>query len=117
MLKKSILIIHGRLFILQKESIVFRLNTYTKFVFSRDPVERIVSAFKDKFESHSKESYSFNKLYGNMIRKTVNSKNSSNGPISFQVNILSGGSEKKRPSDFLTIALFDIGIVNSDVIY
>ncbi|XP_017593777.1 PREDICTED: LOW QUALITY PROTEIN: carbohydrate sulfotransferase 9 [Corvus brachyrhynchos] len=32
------------------KGIYTRLNTYTKFIFVRDPMERLVSAFRDKFE-------------------------------------------------------------------
>uniref|UniRef100_A0A1A8GQT7 Carbohydrate sulfotransferase n=1 Tax=Nothobranchius korthausae TaxID=1143690 RepID=A0A1A8GQT7_9TELE len=50
----------------QKE-IMHRLETYTKFMFVREPLERIVSAYRDKFENP-------NEYYHNLFGKPIISK-------------------------------------------
>ena len=49
------------------KGIYSRLNTYTKAVFVRDPMERLVSAFRDKFEHPN--SY-YHPVFGKAIIKS-----------------------------------------------
>lgn len=54
---------------LQAEDIRLRLNTYTKFLFVRHPIERILSAFRNKFEKNYTSSAYFKKRFGVKIIK------------------------------------------------
>ncbi|CAL4059428.1 unnamed protein product, partial [Meganyctiphanes norvegica] len=54
---------------LQDEDIRLRLNTYTKFLFVRHPIERILSAFRNKFEKNYTSSAYFKKRFGVKIIK------------------------------------------------
>jgi len=52
------------------DEIRYRLNHYTKFMFARHPIERLVSAFRDKFENNDPVYDSwFIKSYGRRIIK------------------------------------------------
>ncbi|XP_006818224.1 carbohydrate sulfotransferase 11-like [Saccoglossus kowalevskii] len=58
-----------------------RLQTYTKFMFSRHPFSRILSAYKDKFEENPERS--FVKQYTPLVNK-ANNKTNVNEQFSFQ---------------------------------
>ena len=51
------------------EEIFKKLMTYKKFMFARDPIERLLSAFRNKFESGQKTSIPFQKDWGQKIQK------------------------------------------------
>ena len=51
------------------DDIVHKLMAYTKFLFIRHPIERLISAFRDKLEDKPPTS-SFMQMYGNHIIKT-----------------------------------------------
>lgn len=46
-----------------------RLHTYTKFLFVRHPIERVISAFKNKFEKNYTSSAYFKKRFGVKIMR------------------------------------------------
>jgi len=50
-----------------KEDIIHRLSTYYKFLFVRDPLERLLSAYKDKFSTYNKYTRYFQHRYGRAI--------------------------------------------------
>ncbi|CAG5120710.1 unnamed protein product [Candidula unifasciata] len=51
----------------QNDEILYRLNNYFKFVFVREPFERILSAFKNKFAANTNSSIYFRKVFGEKI--------------------------------------------------
>lgn len=51
------------------EEIVHRLQTYKKFLFVRDPLERVLSAFRNKFEKNYASSAYFKKRFGVRIQR------------------------------------------------
>lgn len=54
----------------QREELRQKLLTYTKFLVVRHPLERLLSAFRNKFESNSRDAKVFKRVYGaKMIRK------------------------------------------------
>lgn len=55
---------------LKPDAIRRRLRTYTKFLFVRHPVERIISAFRNKFEKNFTSSAYFKERFGVKIMKT-----------------------------------------------
>lgn len=63
---------------LEHKEIVHRLNTYFKFVFVREPFERLLSAFRNKFVAQTNSSLYFKNVFG---RKIINKyRLDSNGP-------------------------------------
>nr|XP_053651287.1 carbohydrate sulfotransferase 11-like [Cherax quadricarinatus] len=54
---------------LEPRAIRHRLHTYTKFLFVRHPIERVVSAFRNKFEKNYTSSSYFKKRFGVKIIK------------------------------------------------
>ncbi|KAF2366047.1 Sulfotransferase [Trinorchestia longiramus] len=46
-----------------EEEIMTRLRTYKSFMFSRDPLERILSAYRDKFEGKTDDSLQFIRIH------------------------------------------------------
>ena len=48
----------------QKKDVIQRINDYTKFVIVREPMERLLSAFKNKFEAETIDADNFRKAYG-----------------------------------------------------
>lgn len=54
---------------LKPEEIKHRLLTYTKFLFVRHPVERVISAFRNKFEMNYTSSAYFKKRFGVKIMR------------------------------------------------
>lgn len=56
-------------FFFQPHAIRHRLHTYTKFLFVRHPVERVLSAFRNKFEKNYTSSAYFKKRFGVKIMK------------------------------------------------
>ena len=64
----------------QPKEIEFRLKNYDKFIFVRNPAERILSAFRNKFEKNYTTSLHFQKIYGSkIIRNYRNKKYKGNG--------------------------------------
>ena len=53
-----------------KQGIVERLATYYKFMFVRHPLERLLSAYKDKFTKYNKYTKYFHHRYGRTIIKS-----------------------------------------------
>lgn len=54
----------------QPDAIRHRLQTYTKFLFVRHPIERVLSAFRNKFQKNYTSSAYFKKRFGvKIIRK------------------------------------------------
>lgn len=52
------------------DEIRLRLETYTKFFFVRNPMERLVSAFRNKLEKETNSSSTFRKVFGvEILRK------------------------------------------------
>ncbi|XP_042204806.1 carbohydrate sulfotransferase 11-like isoform X2 [Homarus americanus] len=51
------------------QDIRYRLHTYTKFIFVRHPIERVLSAFRNKFEKNYTSSAYFKKRFGVKIIK------------------------------------------------
>lgn len=47
----------------QKKEIILRLKTYQKFLVVRHPVERLLSAYKNKFVSATPDGYAFQRAY------------------------------------------------------
>ena len=45
----------------------YRLENYFKFMFTRDPLERLLSAYRSKFRGHSKSTAYFQRRYGRRI--------------------------------------------------
>ena len=62
----NILKVHS---LFQPEAIQHRLLTYTKFLFVRHPIERVISAFRNKFEKNYTSSAYFKKRFGVKIMK------------------------------------------------
>ncbi|XP_069186249.1 carbohydrate sulfotransferase 11 isoform X3 [Procambarus clarkii] len=54
---------------LEPQEIRHRLHTYTKFLFVRHPIERVLSAFRNKFEKNYTSSSYFKKRFGVKIIK------------------------------------------------
>ncbi|KAK3881336.1 hypothetical protein Pcinc_014208 [Petrolisthes cinctipes] len=54
---------------LEPEEIQLRLRTYSKFLFVRHPIERLVSAFRNKFEKNYTSSAYFKKRFGMKIMR------------------------------------------------
>lgn len=54
---------------LEPDAIRHRLLTYTKFLFVRHPVERVISAFRNKFEKNYTSSAYFKKRFGVKIMR------------------------------------------------
>ncbi|KAG7155929.1 carbohydrate sulfotransferase 11-like isoform X1 [Homarus americanus] len=54
---------------LEPQDIRYRLHTYTKFIFVRHPIERVLSAFRNKFEKNYTSSAYFKKRFGVKIIK------------------------------------------------
>ncbi|XP_047475889.1 carbohydrate sulfotransferase 11-like isoform X2 [Penaeus chinensis] len=54
---------------LQPDAIQHRLQTYTKFLFVRHPIERVLSAFRNKFQKNYTSSAYFKKRFGVKIIK------------------------------------------------
>lgn len=50
---------------INKSEIQFRLNNYPKIMFSREPLERVLSGYRDKLENKANKIY--NKFYGRII--------------------------------------------------
>lgn len=52
---------------LSRDEIVYRLRNYYKFLFVREPMERILSAFRNKFVTKTKSAVYFRKVFGKKI--------------------------------------------------
>ena len=52
-----------------KDEIVHRIHSYYKFLFVRNPLERILSAYRDKFTQYNKYTKYFQHKYGKFIIK------------------------------------------------
>lgn len=59
---------------LTEDEIRHRLRTYFKFMFSRHPFERLVSAYIDKFTKYNRYTLTFRKRYGRRIQKMYRKK-------------------------------------------
>lgn len=52
---------------------IVRLQTYRKILFARDPLERVVSAFKDKFADVSVSGPIYREIFGPVIQRIYRS--------------------------------------------
>ncbi|XP_018021385.1 carbohydrate sulfotransferase 14-like [Hyalella azteca] len=55
-----------------REEVKRRLTTYKTVIFSRHPMERILSAYRDKFEANSNEAQVFSRIYGPLMLNFIN---------------------------------------------
>ena len=62
-------------FFFQEQEIRFRLETYTKFMFVRDPLVRALSAFRNKFEKNYKSSAYFKSRFGVKMQQLYRTEN------------------------------------------
>ncbi|XP_069063786.1 carbohydrate sulfotransferase 9-like [Pleurodeles waltl] len=58
------------------------LNNYTKVMFSRQPFERLVSAYRDKFHRNRTDDYYIKSIAG-FIKSKFRKSNESEGPLTF----------------------------------
>lgn len=59
----------------QSVEVLQRLQNYTKFVFVRDPLQRLVSAYIDKFVSDTRSARLFQKYIGSRIQQSYREDN------------------------------------------
>ena len=68
------------------EDIKYRIRNYYKFIFVRHPIERLVSAYKDKFMRSNKWTKHFHRKYGRDIIRTYR-ENASDTALKYGHNV------------------------------
>ncbi|XP_047477644.1 carbohydrate sulfotransferase 11-like isoform X2 [Penaeus chinensis] len=104
---------------LSREELWQKLLTYTKFLVVRHPLERLLSAFRNKFESNTSDAKVFKRVYGaQMIRKYRRGSGSSSENLTSTEDLEKESAKKTgegvRFSEFVSFLLDkkDLATVN-----